>query len=123
VRPGADKKASKPFKYHDLGSAAYLRRGNAVISVGPLRYGGFFGWLSWLFIHIGFLTGYRNRITAVLTWLFAFSREVRRERAFTVEQITRLRDVYAPAIETDAGKPKTSRSTGSTPAGYEGAPR
>jgi NADH dehydrogenase len=112
IRPGAARKsnADKPFKYRDLGSAAYIRRGNAVISVGPFHYGGFFGWLSWLFIHIGFLTGYRNRVTAVLTWLFAFSREVRRERAFTVEQIARLSDIYGPAIATEAGKTKPSRS-------------
>jgi NADH dehydrogenase len=36
------------------------------------------GWVVWLFIHIAFLTGYRNRIGAILTWWVAFTREVRR---------------------------------------------
>src|SRR5215467_10806135 len=54
----------KPFRYYDLGSAAYLSRGRAVVSVGKLQFAGFPGWVVWLFIHIGFLTGYRNRIGA-----------------------------------------------------------
>jgi NADH:ubiquinone reductase (H+-translocating) len=32
----------------------------------------------WLFIHIGFLTGYRNRIGALFSWWFAFTRDLRR---------------------------------------------
>jgi len=107
------KPADKAFRYHDFGSAAYIRRGDAVVAAGPLHFAGFFGWLSWLFIHIAFLTGYRNRITAVFTWMFAFSREKRRERAYTVEQIERLRDVYTPAIDVtdtaDTARTSTQR--------------
>ena len=57
----------KPFRYRDLGSAAYISRGRAVVTAGPLRTGGFIAWWIWLFIHIAFLTGYRNRVGAVLT--------------------------------------------------------
>ena len=77
----------KPFRYHDLGSAAYISRGRAVISAGKLNFGGFLGWWAWLFIHIGFLTGYRNRVGAVLGWWFAFTRDLRRERTFTVHDL------------------------------------
>ncbi len=76
-----------PFRYRDLGSAAYISRGRAVLSAGPLRLGGFAGWLAWLFIHIAFLTGYRNRVGAILTWWLAFTRDSRRERAFTTAQV------------------------------------
>ena len=89
-------KKIRRFRYHDLGSAAYLSRGNAVVSAGPLRFAGFPGWLAWLLIHIAFLTGFRNRVGAVLTWAAAFARDARRERAFTTQQIERLRDVYDP---------------------------
>ncbi|HET6260198.1 MAG TPA: NAD(P)/FAD-dependent oxidoreductase [Pseudonocardia sp.] len=82
------------FRYYDLGSAAYLSRGNAVVSAGPVRFAGFGGWLAWLFIHLAFLTGYRNRLGAVITWAAAFIRDARRERAFTTQQIERLQDVY-----------------------------
>ncbi|HXZ78148.1 MAG TPA: FAD-dependent oxidoreductase, partial [Streptosporangiaceae bacterium] len=75
----------KPFRYRDLGSAAYISRGRAVISAFGLNFGGFLGWWAWLFIHIGFLTGYRNRLGAVLGWWFAFTRDLRRERTFTID--------------------------------------
>jgi NADH:ubiquinone reductase (H+-translocating) len=77
----------KPFRYHDLGSAAYISRGRAVVSAFKLNFGGFLGWWVWLFIHIGFLTGYRNRVGAVLGWWFAFTRDLRRERTFTIDDM------------------------------------
>jgi NADH:ubiquinone reductase (H+-translocating) len=77
----------KQFRYHDLGSAAYISRGKAVVSAFKLNFGGFIGWWVWLFIHIGFLTGYRNRVGAVLGWWFAFTRDIRRERTFTIDDL------------------------------------
>jgi NADH:quinone reductase (non-electrogenic) len=77
----------QPFRYHDLGSAAYISRGRAVVSAFKLNFGGFPGWWVWLFIHIGFLTGYRNRVGAVLGWWFAFTRDLRRERSFTMDDL------------------------------------
>ena len=73
---------------------AYLSRGRAVVSAGPLKVGGFVGWVIWLLIHIAFLTGYRNRVGALFTWWFAFTRDIRRERTFTTQQIETLGDVY-----------------------------
>jgi NADH dehydrogenase len=75
----------KPFRYHDLGSAAYISRGRAVVSAFGLQFGGFLGWVVWLFIHIGFLTGIRNRLGAVVSWWPAFVRDIRRERTFTID--------------------------------------
>jgi NADH:ubiquinone reductase (H+-translocating) len=86
--------SEKPFRYRDLGSAAYISRGRAVVSAGPLQVGGFVGWWIWLFIHIAFLTGYRNRLGALLTWWLAFTRDIRRERTFTTQQIETLGNVY-----------------------------
>src|SRR5580700_3296505 len=77
----------KPFRYHDLGSAAYICRGKAVVSAFKMNFGGFLGWWVWLFIHIGSLTGYRNRVGAVLGWWFAFTRDIRRERTFTIDDM------------------------------------
>lgn len=76
----------KPFRYRDFGSAAYICRGRAVVSAfNVLHFGGFPGWLVWLFIHIGFLTGYRNRVGAVMSWWLAFTRDLRQERTFTID--------------------------------------
>jgi NADH:ubiquinone reductase (H+-translocating) len=110
----------KPFRYIDLGSAAYIARGKAVVSAGPLRLSGFPGWVVWLFIHIAFLTGYRNRFGAILTWWVAFTRDIRRERAYTTREVGRVRDVYETAGEAglptvppqpraESDKPSTSR--------------
>ncbi len=93
----------KPFRYIDLGSAAYIARGNAVVSARGLQLSGFPGWVVWLFIHIAFLTGYRNRVGALLTWWVAFTRDVRRERAYTTREVGRVRDIYQPVEE--AGTP------------------
>jgi NADH dehydrogenase len=119
--------AEKPFRYHDLGSAAYISRGRAVVSAGPLKVGGFLGWVIWLFIHIAFLTGFRNRLGALLTWWLAFTRDIRRERTFTTQQIETLRDVYtlppghgepaaAPNAVADGPSPPT-RARDSLPGG------
>jgi NADH:ubiquinone reductase (H+-translocating) len=94
IRHQLEGRSAKPFRYLDLGSAAYISRGRAVVSAGKLNFGGFFGWWVWLFIHIGFLTGYRNRVGAVIGWWFAFTRDLRRERTFTVDRMT-LFDFYA----------------------------
>ncbi len=53
---GTAAKPLKPFHYRDFGSAAYLSRGRAVISVGRFRASGLIGWFAWLGIHIAFLT-------------------------------------------------------------------
>jgi NADH:ubiquinone reductase (H+-translocating) len=102
----------KPFRYYDLGSAAYISRGNAVVEVGPLRLSGVLGWTSWLFLHLAFLTGLRNRLGAILDWWPAFIRDRRRERAYTTHQIETLRDVYDHPVlsgQADSPRPGTAR--------------
>ena len=114
---------SRSFRYHDLGSAAYISRGRAVTSAGPLRLSGLPGWVAWLFIHIAFLTGFRNRVGAILTWSVAFSRDIRRERAFTTRHVGVLDDLYQPdgGASRAAGprppQPRSAESPAQSPAG------
>jgi NADH:ubiquinone reductase (H+-translocating) len=90
----------KPFRYRDLGSAAYISRGRAVVSAGPLRTGGFIAWWVWLFIHIATLTGFRNRVGAVLTWWLAFTKDSRPERAFTIVDVNQaFGDAYSHPLQ------------------------
>jgi NADH:ubiquinone reductase (H+-translocating) len=92
----------KPFRYFDLGSAAYIARGNAVVSAGPVHISGLPGWIAWLFIHLGFLTGFRNRAGALLTWWPAFARDVRRERAYLGREIdTAWRDYDTARLKSE----------------------
>jgi NADH:ubiquinone reductase (H+-translocating) len=108
---------TKPFKYHDLGSAAYICRGRAVVSAGPVQMSGFPGWVVWLFIHIAFLTGFRNRIGALLTWWVAFGHDIRRERAYTTRAVGLLQDVYEPQLAAPS-----QRSGEDTAAADQGEP-
>ena len=108
----AGRATAKPFRYHDLGSAAYLCRGRAVVSVGKLQFAGFPGWVVWLFIHIGFLTGYRNRFGAVLGWWFAFTRGLRRERTYTTKQVGLVGDVYTMSPIPGPPPPATAPAGG-----------
>jgi NADH dehydrogenase len=103
-------KPAKPFTYRDLGSAAYLSRGRAVISLGRFHASGFIGWLAWLGIHIAFLTTFRNRVGAILTWALAFTRESRRERAFTMQEIVPGKDLY-PSAPPAPPAPRTAGQT------------
>ena len=92
----------KPFRYHDLGSAAYISRGHAVVSAFKMNFGGFPGWVVWLFIHIGFLTGFRNRLGALISWWFAFARDLRRERSYTIDDVRTAGGVYRRQADTAA---------------------
>nr|WP_231988750.1 NAD(P)/FAD-dependent oxidoreductase [Mycobacterium sp. 1274761.0] len=72
----------KDYRYRDLGSAAYISRGHALLQAGPVNLSGLLGWLGWGFIHIAFLTGVRNRFSTVATWLATIARANRGDRAF-----------------------------------------
>lgn len=83
IRRELEGRTRKPYRYRDLGSAAYISRGNALLQVGPIRVAGFPGWLAWGLLHIAFLTGVSNRISTVATWLATIARTNRRHhRAF-----------------------------------------
>jgi len=116
------KKSAEPFRYYDLGSAAYISRGHAVVAAGPLKLSGFPGWVVWLFIHIAFLTGYRNRVGAILSWWLPFTRDLRRERFFTTRATGRLQDLYQPR-SSGPGKVKAGTGDSAAAAPRPPAPR
>ena len=98
IRRRIDKDApSKPFSYRDLGSMATVSRFRAVVSFKGIRVAGFIGWLMWAFIHLTFLTGFKNRFRAMFKWIFAFVGHTRGERTITLQQVS------ARVIALDAG--------------------
>ena len=62
------KPSQGPFKYFDKGSMAIISRFRAVAMVGKLRLTGVIAWLMWLAVHLVYITGFKNRVTAVLHW-------------------------------------------------------
>jgi NADH dehydrogenase len=77
----------QPFKYFDKGSMATISRFKAVAQVGKLRFSGFIAWLLWLVIHLLYLVGFKNRITALLHWTVSFIGQDRSERTVTAQQV------------------------------------
>ncbi len=84
-RLGGDASA-KPFHYRDLGSMATIARFRAIVSFKGIKVGGFIGWLMWAFVHLTFLTGFKNRWIALFKWLTAFVGSSRDERTITIQQ-------------------------------------
>jgi NADH:ubiquinone reductase (H+-translocating) len=71
---------TKPFHYYDPGNMATIGRNAAIADFGFLRVSGYLGWLLWLFVHIMFLIGFRNRLSVLLQWAaayFTYQRSVR----------------------------------------------
>jgi NADH dehydrogenase len=77
----------KAFKYFDKGSMATISRFRAVAMVGKLRLTGVVAWLMWLAVHLFYITGFKNRVTAVLHWAISFLGRGRSERTATEQQI------------------------------------
>jgi len=75
------------FKYFDKGSMATISRFKAVVSIGKFKMSGFIAWLMWLVVHLAYMTGFRNRLTAVLHWLASFIGRDRSERTTTMQQV------------------------------------
>jgi NADH dehydrogenase len=61
-----------PFRYVDKGSLATIGRSAAVADLGKLKLSGPLAWLAWLFIHILFLIGFRNRAIVIFQWAWSF---------------------------------------------------
>ncbi len=73
----------RPFRYKDLGSMATIGRNAAVADLGWLQLSGFLGWLLWLFIHIVWLIGFRNKVLVMVQWAGAYLTYQRSVRLIT----------------------------------------
>jgi NADH dehydrogenase len=83
----AGKPPTGPFKYFDKGSMATISRFRAVALIGKLRLTGFLAWLMWLGVHLVYITGFKNQVTALLHWFVSFVGRGRSERTATEQQI------------------------------------
>ena len=60
------------FKYTDKGMMAIIGKNHAVMKAGNFTLNGFFAWIAWLLIHILFLIGFRNKLSVLLGWAYAY---------------------------------------------------
>ena len=72
-----------PFVYWDKGSLATIGRASAVGSIGRFKLYGYLAWLGWLFVHILYLVGFRNRLLVMFQWVWAYVTYQRGARLIT----------------------------------------
>lgn len=78
--------AGKPrvlFRYTDRGQLAVIGRGRAVADLGRLEFSGFLAWLAWIFVHIFWLIGFRNRVIVMFQWAISYVTYARGARIIT----------------------------------------
>ena len=83
-------RARTPFTYVNKGDLATIGRYRAVAKVGPLRMTGGIAWLTWLFVHIMYLAGFRNRLTVFVQWAYQYFTYQRGVRLITGTTAHRL---------------------------------
>jgi NADH dehydrogenase len=103
------------FKYWDKGSMATIGRNKAIVEAGRFKLTGFIAWLAWLFVHIISLIGFRNRLSVMTEWFWAYLTRERSARLITGDA-EELRDALRfleakPQAEISTAKKKKKSET------------
>lgn len=75
-----ENKPMNPFTYKDKGSMATVGRNKAVVDMPKFRFQGVFAWFVWMFVHLYFLIGFRNRVVVFINWVYNYIRFDREAR-------------------------------------------
>lgn len=76
-------KISKPFQYRDKGQMATIGKNKAILEFKNIRINGFIAWIAWLFIHVFYLIGFKNRISVMANWIWSYVFSKRGSRLIT----------------------------------------
>ncbi|HEX8984346.1 MAG TPA: NAD(P)/FAD-dependent oxidoreductase [Bryobacteraceae bacterium] len=82
-RRASGQPAPPPFHYRDKGSLATIGRAKAVGEIWGVHVGGWFAWVTWLFVHLAYLIGFQNRLLVLIQWGFSYFTFNRRARLIT----------------------------------------
>ncbi len=77
---------TKPFHYFNKGDLAVIGRLRAIADFGRVRFSGRPAWLLWLFVHIMYLVGFRNRVSVFIEWAYSFFTYQRGVRLITASE-------------------------------------
>lgn len=72
VRRLIGKRPTRAFRYRNKGDLAVIGRSRAIADFGKIRFSGRIAWLLWLFVHIMYLVGFRNRISVFVQWAYSY---------------------------------------------------
>lgn len=75
-----ENKPLKPFSYSDKGAMATIGRNKAVVDLKKWKFQGIFAWYVWMFVHLFFLIGFRNRMVVFINWVYNYVRFDREAR-------------------------------------------
>ncbi|MFI1771477.1 NAD(P)/FAD-dependent oxidoreductase [Thalassobellus citreus] len=75
-----EQKPMEPFTYKDKGSMATIGRNKAVVDLKKFKFQGVFAWYVWMFVHLFFLIGFRNRMVVFINWVYNYIRFDREAR-------------------------------------------
>ena len=80
---GRGRSPRPPFSYWDRGTMATIGRSAAVAWIGRFHFSGLMAWLAWLFVHLIFLIGFRNKLSVMLQWVYSYFTYKRSARLIT----------------------------------------
>ena len=92
------------FRYRDKGNLATIGRHRALAVIGPLKLTGYLAWWFWLFIHILYLAGFRNRLSVLVQWAYAYFTYQRGVRLITGD--ARASKAAPAPVREAAGSPR-----------------
>ncbi|BDS07896.1 NADH dehydrogenase [Oceaniferula spumae] len=72
-----------PFIYKDKGIMAIIGKNTAIVKLGSMKLRGYLAWIAWLFIHLLFLIGFRNKLSVLLQWAWAYVKDKPGARVFS----------------------------------------
>jgi NADH dehydrogenase len=75
-----DGEAMQAFKYYDKGTMATIGRNRAVVDLKSIKFGGVLAWYVWMFVHLWFLIGFKNRIVTFFNWVYNYVNYDRAQR-------------------------------------------
>jgi NADH dehydrogenase len=89
---------AEPFHYWNKGNLATIGRARAVADFGRIKISGLPAWLAWLFVHVFFLIGFRNRFVVIFEWAWAYFTFQRSARLITGD-IDKLQSVMPKPVD------------------------
>jgi NADH dehydrogenase len=109
-------KKRENFTYVNKGTMATIGRSKAIADIKGFQFKGFIAWLMWLFLHVLFLIGFRNRFAVVFEWFWAYLTRERSARLITGDAEP-IHDVsHIPASGKERGEPITAKDASRSPA-------
>ena len=93
--------ARENFHYVDKGSMATIGRNKAIAEIGKWKFSGYIAWLMWLFVHIISLIGFRNRLSVLTEWMWAYFTRERSARLITGDAEEMRQKLRLPEVEPD----------------------